>query len=224
MVYQAIHREAVTTIPYNTYSMVYTVLCCTRQYTGGAATTIPYTTHKSLWYSILLWCTLYSMLYQAIHIQYPPKKIHNSVVLWCIMEHCADLWCTIVNCGVIWCPVLWCTKQLHYGVLSNTQEGVGATSTQPLHMMLARECVHMHLLHFPDQTIFFKSVLSCCVCVLAYLNFDLFFINYMYIPILCFTSFNFDSFLINFNFRMYAYIPILCLFVLLCLCFAQFQL
>ena len=140
-------------------SMVYIVLCCSRQFTGGAATTIPtnhyvvllctrqYRKHcNTLQYSLqntLLWCTLYYVVpgnsrTGGAATTIPAYKTHNSV-------------CTVVYYGAL----LWCTM-LYYVVRSNTQEGVGATSTQPLHMMLACECVHMHRLHFPAQTVFLK--------------------------------------------------------------------
>ena len=115
MLNQAIHRRGhCNTFQYSQQNIVlwctmYIVLCCTRQFTGGAATTIPtnhyvvllctrqYRKHcNTLQYSLqntLLWCTLYYVVpgnsrTGGAATTIPAYKTHNSV-------------CTVVYYGAL---------------------------------------------------------------------------------------------------------------------------
>ena len=98
-------------------SMVYIVLCCSRQFTGGAATTIPtnhyvvllctrqYRKHcNTLQYSLqntLLWCTLYYVV--------PGNSRTGGAAT------------TIPHNSGVYCGVLWSTSMMYYVVLRCTK-------------------------------------------------------------------------------------------------------
>ena len=128
-------------------SMVYIVLCCSRQFTGGAATTIPtnhyvvllctrqYRKHcNTLQYSLqntLLWCTLYYVVPGNSRTGGAATTIpHNSGVycgvLWStsmmyyVVLRCnMERYCYVLCCTMVNCGVLWSTTMMYYGVLSS---------------------------------------------------------------------------------------------------------